>query len=254
MTETGDRLRLLFDWASAQHAPRRLVLWILVALLLHAGAYLLLRVSYPPATPARISEATLYVLLPGSPEARRLEPFLAAADPALFAAEEAHGVPMPPPPKPAYEPSYAAAKPQLVPLPDNEARVLPPLIREFGPVPVPEANAPSRISAAPAAETQIAFSDSLAARAPQDWPKKNFVARPGDRLAAASFLIAVAPDGRVLQVFRTPESSGDDNKPLADAASQYLMNLWFRRGPDSKIAWGSATFHWGLDLKREELR
>ncbi len=44
-TEHG--LRPLFDWAAAQDNPRRLALWIVVALALHAGAYALFRVNYP---------------------------------------------------------------------------------------------------------------------------------------------------------------------------------------------------------------
>jgi hypothetical protein len=245
---------LLFDWASAQRSGQRLALWVVIALFLHAGAYLLLRVTYPPADPVRISEAALYVLLPGSPEEKRLTPFIEAANPALFAPEDPHGLAMPAPPMPAYEPSYAAAKPQLVPMPENPARVLPPLLPDFGPISMPEAAAPAPQWPAPATGTQIVFSRTLEARAPQEWPAKKFTARPGDLLAPMQFLIAVAPDGRVLHVFRDPDSAGDDNKAIDDAASRYLMSLWFRRGPNSGIVWGSATFHWGLDVKREELR
>jgi hypothetical protein len=32
------------------------------------------------------------------------------------------------------------------------------------------------------------------------------------------------------------------------------MQLWFQRGPNDDIAWGTATFYWGLDVKREEPR
>jgi hypothetical protein len=256
MTEAGDRARLLFDWAAAQHGSRRLALWLLAAVLLHGGAYLLFRVTYPPLSPTRISDATLYVLLPNSPQAQRLEPFLAAADPALFAPERMHGREMPVPPIPAYQPSFAAATPLLEPLPDSQPRVLPPLIRDFGPVPVAEAPAARPVQPAPATATQVVFSAPLQARAPSRQPKIRFVARPGDQLAPARFLIAVAPDGRVLHVLKDPDSSGiapgDENKALDDAASQFLMNLWFQRGPDSQVAWGTATFHWGLDVKREE--
>jgi hypothetical protein len=250
MTETGDRLRLLFDWASAQDARRRLAIWVFAAVVLHAAAYLLVRVTYPPAAAVRISDATLYVLLPGSPEARRLAPFLAAEDPALFAPEKAHGREMPAPAPPAYQPSYMSAKPQIAPLPDVQPRVLPPPIRDFGPVTVTEAPAAAIASPpAPAKNTQLVFSGQLQARAPQKWPKARFTARPGDQLAPAQFLIAVAPDGRVLHVFKDGK-----NDVLDDAASQFLMNLWFQRGPDSRVAWGTATFDWGLDVKREEPR
>lgn len=258
MTETGDRLRLMFDWASAQQGGRRLALWLVAAVLLHGAAYLLFRVTYPAPSATRISDATLYVLLPDSAQARSLAPFLAAEDPALFAPEKTHGRELPAPPVPAYQPSYAAATPQLEPLPDIQPRVLPPLMRDFGPVSVKEAPFVPKAQPAPAKDTQVVFSAPLQARAPTRWPKSRFTARPGDQLAPARFLIAVAPDGRVLHVFKDPGSTGitagDENKALDDTASQFLMNLWFKRGADSQVAWGTATFHWGLDVKREELR
>ncbi len=247
MTDAGDRLRLLFDWASAQDGVRRLALWLLAAAALHAGAYLLFRVTYPTPTPARISDATLYVLLPNSPEVRRLAPFLAAADPALFAPEKMHGQEMLAPSIPAYEPSYAVATPQLEPLPDFQSRILPPLVRDFGPVPVADAPLAAVRQPLPARDTQVVFSAALQPRAPKKWPKARFAARPGDQLAPAQFLIAVAPDGRVLHVFKDGKTG-----VLDDAASQFLTALWFQRGPDSHVSWGTATFHWGLDVKREE--
>jgi hypothetical protein len=248
MTEASDRLRLLFDWASAQDARRRLALWLIVALLLHSAAWLVFRISYPPPEPIRFSDATLYVLLPGSAEEKRLAPFLAAADPALFAPEDAHGRELIAPPLPAYEPSFTVAKPQLLPLADSQPRVLPPLIRDFGPVPVSEAEPVALLSSAPTEETAVVFSGSLVARPVTEWPKRKFTVRPRDELEASRFLIAVAPDGRVLHVVKDGPTG-----VLDDAASIYLMHLRFARGPDSSTAWGMATFHWGLDVKREEL-
>jgi hypothetical protein len=257
MTETGDRLRLLFDWASAQRSGQRLALWLVVAILLHAGAWLLFRVTYPPPAAVRVSDATLYVLLPGSPPAARLAPFLAAADPALFAPEDSHGREIAPPSIPAYRPSYAVARPQIVPLPDHEPRILPPLIRDYGPVPISEPAGTIASPAAPAGKTEVAFSEALASRPPPQWPEAHFRARPGDELAPTRFLIAVAPDGRVLHVLKDIGLSGrmlgTENPALDDAASQFLMQLRFQRGETSQVVWGTATFHWGLDLKREEL-
>ncbi|HEY8900909.1 MAG TPA: hypothetical protein VIM61_10905 [Chthoniobacterales bacterium] len=245
----GGELRLLFDWA--HDSGRRLALWILAAIALHAAAFALFRISYPAPQPARISDATLYVLLPGSAEAARLAPFLAAADPALFAAERSDRLGRPDPQIPAYEPSYTAAKPEILPLPDPKTRILPPLLRDHGPVPVAEAPVARKDTPAPATRTQTIFSANLASRAPQEWPKFKFVARPGDQLAPTRFLLGVAPDGRVLHVIRDTDSR---NSSLDDAASHLLMQLWFQRGPNDDIAWGTATFYWGLDVKREEPR
>jgi len=247
--DASDRLRLMFDWAD--EGRRRLALWVIAALVLHAAAYALLRINYPRPEPARISDATLYVLPPDSPAAARLAPFLAAADPALFAAERSDRIGQPAPPIPAYQPSYATDRPELLPLPDAQPRVLPPLLRDFGPVPVSEPATPHPTAPAPAADTQILFSSSLSGRAPAERPKAKFTARPGDQLAPTRFLLAVAPDGRVLHVLR---DGATRNVALDDAASRLLMRIWFHRGDDSQVAWGTATFYWGLDVKREEPR
>lgn len=248
MTPPGssDRLALLFEWA--HHDGRRLGLWLLVAALLHVGAYLLFRIDYPRPSPARIDEATLHVLLPGSPEAERLAPFLRSEDPGLFAPERATRADAPLPAVPAYEPSYAAAKPELVPLPDPAIRILPPLPLESGAVPVNDAPATPRKLPAPAEKTQISASASLASRLPATTVGP-FSARPGDQLPPTRFLVAVAPDGRVLHVIRDAPGV---NPALDDDASRFLMALRFTRG-ERYTTWGTVTFHWGLDVERREV-
>lgn len=256
MTEHG--LRPLFDWAAAQDNPRRLALWIVVALALHAGAYALFRVNYPAPAPPRISEAALYVLPPGSPEMKRLAPFLAGADPALFAPERAHGTALPSPTAPPYRPSYMAATLQLAPLPERQPRVMPPLPQNFGPVPVRE-NAAAPISLpAPARETRILFSPTLQARVPKAPAAAHFTARPGDQLAPTRFLLAVSPEGRVLHVIpdtiATSKLAGSENQALEESAARLLMGMEFQPQAGNGATWGTATFHWGLDVERKEPR
>ena len=246
-SEAGRRLHLLFDWAAAQDDRRRLALWIVVALALHAGAYTLFHLSYPVPRAARISDATLYILLPGTRESSLIAPYLASADPALVAPEGSPNVKLPPPAIPAYKPSYETWTPVVSPLPDPQSRVAPPLVRVYAPVEVADSYAPPPSLAAPASETQIVFSPALAARAPQNRPQLRFVTTRGEQLAPSQFLLAIAPDGRVLHVLKN-----GPGQALDDGASQYLMSLWFQRGSGSAIAWGTATFHWGLDVKREK--
>jgi hypothetical protein len=255
---TEHRLPPLFDWAAAQDNPRRLALWILVALALHAGAYALFRINYPAPTPPRISDATLYVLPPGSPEAKRLAPFLAGADPALFASERARGTALPSPTAPPYQPSYMAATLQLAPLPERQTHVLPPLPQDFGPVPVRENAAPPTALPPPARETQILLSPALQARAPKASKAASFTARPGDQLAPMRFLVAISPEGRVLHVIpdtiATSKLTGSENQALEDSAARHLMSLEFQPRADGGVTWGTATFHWGLDVERKEIR
>jgi hypothetical protein len=256
---TEHRLRPLFDWAAAQDNPRRLALWIAVALALHAGAYALFRIRYPAPAPPRIAEAAIYVLQPGSPEAKRLAPFLAGADPALFAPERANSGALPAPTAPPYQPSYATAALQLTPLPEKQDHTLPPLLRDFGPVPVREESRPAPTPLpTPARGTQLLFSPGLQARAPATLPPFQFQARPGDWLAPMRFLLAVAPDGRVLHTILDDAApnklAATENQALEDTAARYLTGLVFRAQPGTAATWGTATFHWGLDVERKELR
>jgi len=246
-SEAGRRLNLLFDWAAAQDDRRRLALWIVVALALHAGAYIFFRLSYPVPRAARISDATLYVLLPGSRESSLIAPYLASADPALVAPEGRPNVKLAAPAIPTYKPSYATWMPVVSPLPDPQPRVAPPLVRVYAPVEVSDSYAPPPPQAAPARDTQIAFSASLAPRTPRNRPQLHFVTARGEQLAPSEFLLAIAPDGRVLHVLKN-----GPGQALDDEASKYLMSLWFQRGDGSAIVWGTATFHWGLDIKREK--
>lgn len=243
----GDRLRLLFDWAHED--GRRLALWMIVAIALHAAAWPLFQTRYPHPEPANISEASLYVLLPGSPAAARLAPLLASADPSLAAPERDDRLGLPEPKIPDYEPSYAAAALELVPLPDPAPRLLPPLLQDFGPVPMPDSANAAPSLPPPATATQVIFSEALRNRAPGRIPPVTLSARPGDQLAPSRFLIAVASDGRVLHIVRPIDSV---NKSLDDAAARQLMQLKFAPASDDAVVWGVALYFWGLDVHREE--
>jgi hypothetical protein len=45
-----------------------------------------------------------------------------------------------------------------------------------------------------------------------------------------------------------------ENQALEDTAARYLTGLVFRAQPGTAATWGTATFHWGLDVERKELR
>ncbi len=243
----AERLAFLFEWA--QHdRRRRLGLWLLVAIALHAGAYFLFRIEYPRAEPARLNEGALYLLLPGSPDRPRLNAFLDSTDPSLFAPERTSLV-TPPPTIPAYEPSYLATRPPLEPLTESRGRVLPPLPVDLGPVPVAEPAFARPALPPPASDTRLQTSANLRARLPANLPAMRFTARPGDQLPPARFLIALAPDGRPLHVVRDGVGV---NATLDDQAARYLMALRFTRGHATTIDWGTVTFHWGLDVTRKE--
>lgn len=246
MTQTDQApVRLMFDWAHDHR--RRLALWLIIAVLLHIGAYFLFRIVQPAAAPAPTLDTAIHVLAPGSPEAARLAPFIAANDPSLVAPDRIGPVEIPDPTIPPYQPGYAAAPPPIAPLPDPQPRLLPPIVRDVGPVPMPNIRS-TLVIPAPARETTISFSGGLENRKRSTLPDPGFPANPGDALPAAVFLLKVDPAGGVVHVFQQ-ESTG--NRELDLLAAGYLSGLRFDEAPGP--AWGTAIFHWGMDVKREEV-
>lgn len=243
MTSSG-HTPLMFDWV--QDHRRRLALWLVVALLLHVGAYFLFRVVQPPASPAPPLDRAIHVLAPGSPEAIRLAAFIEANDPSLVAADRIGPISIPDPAVPAYRPSYSTAPPPLAPLPDPQPRILPPVLREAGAVPMPNPQSTLTLPP-PAMETQVVFGGDLAERGVVSAPDWEFAEKPGGLLPPAVFLIAVDEKGRVLHVF---EQESTSNRALDSAAAQRLFELRFDEAPGR--SWGTATFHWGAEETREE--
>lgn len=247
----GNEIQLLTNWVSRLDNRRHLAVWIFAAILLHAAAWFLFRITYPPAGRTEPSHAGFYVVLPGTEAARALAARLEAGDPALFAADRTRGPGFADPPIPAYQPSYATAAPALRPLPDPPAAIEPPLLAGSGAVPVSEGRAPSAGPApTPAQATQLVFGGALRGRAIVSKPEMIFRARPGDQLAAADYLVAVSPEGAVLHVFEQPRA--DSRNPEIDAAAiKFLMGMKFAPAPGAGVQWDAATFHWGTDVKRE---
>lgn len=242
MTPTG-HTPLMFDWV--QDHRRRLALWIFVALLLHFGGYFLFRVVQPPASPVPALDHAVHVLPPGSAEAIRLAAFVEAHDPSIVAADRIGSVSIPDPSVPGYRPSYATAPPPLAPLPDPQPRLLPPIVRDVGAIPMPNP-ASTLVIPPPARDTQVALGGDLAERTLLETPKWKFPEKAGGLLPPAVFLVAVDEAGRVVHVFEQ-ESSG--NRHLDSAAARRLFELRFTESPGR--AWGTATFHWGAGESNE---
>ncbi len=251
MSTATDPARLLYDWTGHPDHRRRLGFWILGALVLHASAYLLFRATDPPPSSLEPSKAKIHILAPDSEAARLLAPRIAAADPALFAADRLATRPLPDPAIPDYRPSFENAEPPLVALPEPVRELLPPLPRDDGPVVVNDGRASPRPLPAPARDTKVVFAGDLASRSVTSRPNAAFTARPGENLAPATYLVAVAPTGEVRHVVEIERTAS----PRINAvAIPYLMGFRFDPTPTATdVAWGEATIHWGLDVRRERL-
>lgn len=251
MNAASENVRLLYDWTGRQDHHRRLGLWIVVALTFHTAGYLVFRASSPEPVGIEPSSATLFFLPPGSEAAIRLAPILAGADPALFATDRLATRPFPDPTVPDYHPSFENATPPLAALPEPIVALLPPLPRDDGPVVVNDGRASPRPLPPPARATQVTFSGDLAGRLITDAPAAAFTARPGERLPSSTYLVAVDPEGAVRHAL---EMERTDSPQINTVAIPYLLAFRFAPAPsDSALAWGQATIHWGLDVRRVRL-
>ncbi len=251
MSATGENARLLYDWTGRQDHRRRLGIWIFLALSLHAVGYFLFRAAYPEPTNSDPVAATIFILPSGGEDARRLGPMIAAADPGLFAADRLTTRPLPDPAVPDYHPSFENAPPPLAPLPNPVVDLLPPLPRDSGPVAINDGRPSPKPLPAPARDTEVTFADDLANRPTTARPTAAFTARPREPLAPATYLIAVAPDGSVRHVM---EMDRTDSPQINAVAIPYLFRFKFSPVADSTdLAWGLATIHWGLDVRRLRL-
>ncbi len=246
-------VRLLYDWTPRHAQRRRLVYWIVVALVLHVAAYFTFRASYPAPTGIAPANARLIMLPPDSEAARRLAPIIATADPSLYATDRSiHR--SAPPAIPTYHPSFENAAPPLQPLPATTARLLPSLPRDGGPVVVDDGRPATPPRPAPARDTAVNFAGDLSGREIIARPTAAFTARPGDPLTRSRYLIAVDAAGSVRHVF---EIEGTASPDINTVSIPYLLGFQFAPGnaptdPES-LAWGTATIHWGLDVRRQRL-
>lgn len=239
--------RHLFEWPSRHHVHLALPLMLLLSFALHAACVFVFQVAYPRSHASRERPAQVYFLAPGSPVAARIEPLLAAEDPALFSPGQTFGRDAWKLPETSYVASFDSEAPSLAPLPPETATVQP---AAAGPVTsgAPERNAAKKPG--PGLPTALLLGGSLAGREVTPPEKFVFSAPPRQGLSAAEFLIAVSPDGRPLHLL-PQRSSG--NEAVDQAALRYLAGCRFSADASSPHpAWGTATFLWGTDVRRDE--
>ena len=86
------KLRIhLFEWPSRHNVHLVLPIMLVVSFLLHAASLFIFQATFPRSEGSRERSAMIYYLLPGSPEAVRIAPMLAASDPALFSSAKIFG-------------------------------------------------------------------------------------------------------------------------------------------------------------------
>ncbi len=250
------KLRIhLFEWPSRHNVHLALPIMLVLSFFLHAACIFIFQATFPRSEGSRERSATVYALLPGSPEAAKIAPMLAASDPALFSSTKIFGRNVWKLPETAYVSSFDEETPVLAPLPaPPPSQFLPPA---SGTAPVAAAAfvpkpAPPR---EPPVPTAVRFGGALERRAwtpPQNFDFATVAVLPRQGLAPAEFLVAVSPDGLPMHLF-PQRSSGNEN--LDRAALQYLAGCRFAAAPSElEPAWGTATFVWGADIRQDSQR
>jgi hypothetical protein len=242
----------LFEWPSRHNVHLMLPVMLVLSFFLHGACLFIFQASFPRSEGSRERTATVYHPLPGSQEAAKLAPMLAASDPALFSSPKIFGQRVGEFPKTAYVASFDKETPTLAPLPTpSPSHFLPP---ERGTAPVAVAALTPKASPQrnPATPTSVRFGGALERRSwtpPQGFDFSALAVLPRQGLSPAEFLVAVSPDGFPMYFF-PQRSSG--NEALDRAALKYLAACRFAEAPSAREAtWGTATFIWGADIKQD---
>ncbi|MDQ6808963.1 MAG: hypothetical protein M3Z64_05990 [Verrucomicrobiota bacterium] len=239
---------LLFNWGPRRRRKRSIVSFVIASVLLHAFAFYLFQIIYPPTVALLPPPGRLGVISPTTEEGRQLLRWLEAEDPATASMTQRSEAKSFIPPKVAEIPSYVGHQPALKPAPPYQ-----PNLR------VPSAHPPGRVIPPPAATaatttttpTSITFSPEFETLGAPQFPAFHFYRTAGEPPQAASFRIAVSSTGD-LRYSLLQRSSGDDG--LDEQACQALALARFPaiQNPESKIQneliWGSASIEWGNDL------
>jgi hypothetical protein len=245
------KLDHLFDWPSRHHVHLALPVMLVISAGLHVAGILVFQQTHPRAKTHSERGAKAYFLAPGSAEAAKLAPLLAASDPSLFSPAHPSARDVWKLPETTYTPSFDASSPGLLTaLPPSNSVQLPP-VSSTGPVTRDFAPAPASRSTLPGSPTSVTFGQEVTGRAVTPPESFSFAVVPADgakSFEAAKFLVAVSPEGRTLYFFPR-QSSGSE--VLDRAALRYLAGTRFEASNDAEPAWTTATFHWGADIVRQ---
>jgi hypothetical protein len=238
---------LLFEWRSAKGEKFLISIFLAGSLVVHAMAFYLFRIIYPPAIAVLPPPARLNLIGSTSEEGRTLLRWIEAEDPALASATvrpgetRTRGLP-----KLQHIPSYMVQEPKLKEAPPENAR---PVVAEaFPPGPAPITSQPE--TAWPKIATHAAFSDQLAEVGSPSLAPSHFTSSTGESPENVRFRVGVNQIGEIRYCLRL-NSSGDPS--LDEQARLWVVQTRFNKpaamnDPDDRLVWGIATVEWGNDV------
>jgi len=242
--------RLLFEWAPPKGEKFLITVFLIGSLFVHALAFYLFRIIYPPAIAVLPPPAHISLIGSNSEEGRSLLRWIEAEDPALASATiRPNDTRVRTLPKLEHIPSYMAQEPKLkdappMPTLDIRAEAFPP-----GPAPITRPAEPPW----PKTSTRVLFSEELTALGQPTVAPLQFTGSTGEPPENVRFRVAVNQRGEVRYCFRV-NSSGDS--ALDEQARLWLVRCRFNfpaanAGTDGeKLVWGIATVAWGNDVSQ----
>lgn len=243
---------LLFEWAPPTGEKFLISVFLVGSIALHALAFYLFRIIYPPAISVLPPPARVNLIAANSEDGRTLLRWIESEDPALASATvrpadtRARTLP-----KLGHIPSYMVQEPKLKEAPPIE--LVPDTPSAFPPGPAPVTR-PSPEPAWPKLPTRISLSDELEAFGQTTLPAPQFAGSTGEPPENVQFRIAVNKQGEIRYCFRM-NSSGDSS--LDEQARQWLIRSRFAAESDTgketgssttDLTWGVATVQWGNDV------
>jgi outer membrane biosynthesis protein TonB len=250
MTEAANEsdASLLFEWAPLKREKFLITVFLIGSLLLHAVAFYVFRIIYPPAIALLPAPARVNLIAATSEEGRTLLRWIEAEDPALAFATlrpaESRSRALP---KLTHVPSYMIQEPQLKEPPPFE--LVPTAPEAFPPDPIRVSRNP--IEPWPKTPTRVGFSEELSGLGEIKLAAREFAGSTAEPPENVRFRIAVNPSGEIRYCFRL-NSSGDSS--LDEQARLWLIRSRFNppkagaATEEQNLKWGVATVEWGNDV------
>jgi hypothetical protein len=244
---------LLFEWAPPTGEKFLISTFLVVSLLLHALAFYLFRIIYPPAIALLPPPARVNLISANSEEGRTLLRWIEAEDPALASAtlrpSESKSRALP---KLTHIPSYTVQEPKL-----KE----PPPFNVLGAAPDAFPPRPARVfgnknePAWPKIPTRVSFSDELSGFGAINLSAAQFAGSGGEPPENVRFRVGVDQRGGEIRYCFRLNSSGDSG--LDEQARLWLVRGRFPDHPapgsadpaEQNLVWGVATVEWGNDIQ-----
>jgi len=238
-----EHYRLVFRWPEAS-ASLLLPAFLLAAIAVHALAFFVFQVAYPPTVGLTPPPAQVTLITPDRPESAAFLRWVQAQDPAIAGSVQE----VAPPPglgERPYTPSYAVARayrmdgePQQTSAPEFPAARS---LLDAGDS-APAATAP----ALPAIATSLTFSEALNARDSAPNAPLNLAIRSRANLRPTVFLVGIGGGGEVRYCFPQAGSDGaSSGDPKIDEQAEALLRAHTFSPARLPLQWGFATFIWG---------